>query len=155
MSERKDENWLDDALRRAVNTTKPQFDAETWKQKYADEYQTLLSRRQQGGRPVTGSARAVRWILRHPIRELAVAAVLILAVALLLRPGSRPVEGPAEPPRPVAQRPARMLTMMSLRVTYRQGGEDALNQQLDDALDKLGPRPGTMSALQLYDELQG
>ena len=32
MNERKkDENWLDDELRRAINTTAPEFDAEAWK----------------------------------------------------------------------------------------------------------------------------
>lgn len=155
MTEQKNEKWLDDELQRIVNTTRPQFDAETWKQKYASEYGTLLSRRQQPGRSSTGLGRTIRLVLSGPAGKFAVAAAVIVAIGLLTgRGGDEPI-GPVPVPHPVARRPAEMLTMMSLRITYRQGGEEALNQQLDDALDKLGPRPGTMSTLELYDELEG
>jgi hypothetical protein len=44
MNEQKNEKWLDELISRTINTEKPQFDSEKWKQKYPDEYQMLLSR---------------------------------------------------------------------------------------------------------------
>ena len=41
--ERKDKR-LDELISRSINTEKPQFDAEGWKQKYPEEYQALISR---------------------------------------------------------------------------------------------------------------
>lgn len=155
MTEHKNEKWLDNELQRAINTTEPQFDAETWKRKYAGEYRTLLSRRRQPGRSPTGAGHTLRLVLHGPVGKLAVAAVIMVVIGFFLGRGGNKPTGPVPPPRPVARRPAKMLTMMSLRITYQRGGEEALNQQLDEALDKLGPRPGTMSALQLYDELEG
>lgn len=155
MTEHKSEKWLDNELQRAINTTEPQFDAETWKRKYAGEYGTLLSRRRQPSRSSTGAGHTIRRVLSGPVGKLAVAAAIIVAIGLLLGRGGDEPAGPVPAPHPVVRRPAKMLTMMSLRITYRRGGEEALNQQLDEALDKLGPRPGTMSALPLYDELEG
>ncbi len=43
MSERKDERWLDDQLRRAIHGSTPQFDAQAWKAKHPDEYQNLVA----------------------------------------------------------------------------------------------------------------
>ena len=48
MKEQKDEKKLDELISRTINTEQPQFDAEMWKQKYPDEYQTLLSRAAKG-----------------------------------------------------------------------------------------------------------
>ena len=93
-----------------------------------------------------------RWVGR-----LAVAAVLVLTVSVLLVLWDKPDVQPGAPTGipPVAQSPAKMVSMMSLATAYRQGGEEALNQQLDGALDRLGPRPGTVSALQILDDLEG
>ena len=44
MNEQRNEKKMDELISRTINTEKPQFDAEKWKQKYPDEYQALLSR---------------------------------------------------------------------------------------------------------------
>ena len=44
MSGHRDEKWLDDELRRAIDTTVPQFDAQAWKERFAAEYQELQAR---------------------------------------------------------------------------------------------------------------
>jgi len=145
MNAHKDENWLDDELRKVIDGTPPAFDADAWRRKYAKEYEALTARR---------PARVIpyRWIGR-----LAVAAVLVLTVSVLLvlrdKPAGQP-GGPAGTP-PAVQSPAKMVSMISLATAYRQGGEEALNEQLDGALNRLGPRPGTVSALQILDDLEG
>ena len=151
MSERKDENWLDDELRRAIDTTQPEFDAQAWQRKYAEQYQTLVAR----GRKSTGSGSGRK--VRLMVGRLAVAAVILIGVAILLT--RMPEQDTREPvaiaARSPASSPARMLSMMSLRTAYHQGGQEALNRQLDTALTKLGPRTSRVSALQILNDLEG
>lgn len=151
MSEqKKNEQWLDDELRRVINTTRPEFDAEAWTQKYAREYEMLEARGRSAVRVRIGAGRRVRLMGGG----LAVAATILIAVAILFT--QRP---PREAPKPgigtSASSPAKTVSMMSLARAYRQGGEDALNQQLDAALSKLGPRPDGISAVQVLSELEG
>jgi hypothetical protein len=153
MNERKkDENWLDDELRRAIDTTAPRFDAEAWKQNHADAYEALVSR----GKGVSSAGLRTSRTVRLVFGGLAAAAVILIAVAILVM--QSPPRRQQEPPVAVAPRvssPARIVSMMSLRTAYRQGGEEALSQQLDTALKKLGPRPGRLSALQVLSDLEG
>ena len=153
MSEqKKDERWLDAELRQVINTTKPEFDAEMWKQKYAKEYETLEARGGSAVRVRIGAGRRVRLLGGG----LAVAATILIAIAVLFTQSP-----PRETPKPgirtsaAASSPAKMVSMMSLARAYRQGGEDGLNQQLDAALSKLGPRPDGISAVQVLSELEG
>jgi len=153
MSEqKKNEKWLDAELRQVINTTRPEFDAEAWKQKYAREYEMLEARGQSAVRVGIGAGRRVRLVGGG----LAVAATILITVAILFtqRP---PREGqePGVSTSASVSSPAKMVSMMSLARAYRQGGEDALNQQLDAALSKLGPRPDGISAVRILSELEG
>lgn len=144
MSERRDERWLDEQLRRAINTTAPEFDAETWKRDHAGAYQALVSR----GR---GRHRA-HWA----VGGLAAAAVILIGAAVLLtRVPSQIRQEPVGGDIAKAPSPAHIVSMMSLRVSYRQGGEEALYEQLDAAMKTLGPRPGRPSALRMLIDLDG
>ena len=151
MSERKDEKWLDQQLRQAVNGTAPAFDAEAWKQKHRDEYQALLARRKG----------PVGWGLPHRFRvsrrftelgrwigTLAVAAAIVLGVGLLMQPEHRGT--PVPPPPRAADPAARMMSMMSLTMAYQRGGFDALDQQLHNSLDEFGPRSSGVSMQELF-----
>jgi len=142
MSEHKDEKRLDDALRDAINTTRPEFDAEDWKRKHAAEYQTLVSRGEgAAGRVAGGRVRLV-------VGGLAVAAVILVGVSVLLIwvPG-REEPGPVRVARPA------VVSMMSLHVAYREGGQEGLEAQLDKALKDSGPRPDGLSMERLLAEL--
>ena len=87
---------------------------------------------------------------------LAVAATILIAVAILFTPRPpRETPGPRIGSSASAPSPAKMVSMISLARAYRQGGEDALNQQLDAALSKLGPRPDGISAVRILSELEG
>ena len=154
MSQRKDEKWLDGELRRVIEGTTPEFDAEAWKQKYPAEFQAVLARGTKGRK--AARPRIVRLALGHPGAGVAIAAAIVVVAALLLR-------GPAEPERQgpvpggrrtVAQAPTRMVTMMSLTRAYRRGGTEALDQQLDEAVGILRPRSATMPMHELFDELE-
>jgi len=153
MNERKkDENWLDDQLRRVVNTTRPEFDAEAWKQNHPEAYEALISRGLGTRQANRGTSRTVRFMAGG----LAAAAVILIGVTILFT--QRPPRRQPEPPVAVAPKtssPANIVSMMSLRMAYRQGGQEALNQQLDRALKKLGPRPSKLSALQVLNDLEG
>jgi hypothetical protein len=148
MSERKDEKWLDRQLQQAINGSTPRFDAESWKQRHHDEYRILLSRRSEG-KP------SVRWGLPHRavIGRLAVAATIAVVVGLFVlgRNGHEPGRL-IQPPQPAAQSsPARMMSMMSLRMAYQHGGFDALDRQLQDTLDEFGPRSSSVSKRELLN----
>lgn len=152
MNERKDEKWLDDQLRRAVDGATPVFDAQAWRQKYAGEFQTLLSRRDQRSRSA-----AVRLVLRGSIGRLAIAAAVMAAAGILLvgRFGLRP-DGPTVGPQPVAQQsPAQMVSMISLSTAFRFGGMEGLDRQCERALERLGPRPTSVSMQELLQDING
>ncbi len=155
MNERKDENWLDDELRRAINTTRPEFDAQAWKHDHAEAYEALVSRGQKVSRPGTGTSLTARLARAGWMGQLGVAAAIVVMVGLLLTSIEREPVGPTAQPRPAVQSPARMVSLMALRTVYHQGGEDGLNQQLDTALKRLGPRPSKVSALQVLSDLEG
>ena len=38
MNKQKNEKRMDELISRTINTTKPQFDPEKWRQKYPDEF---------------------------------------------------------------------------------------------------------------------
>jgi hypothetical protein len=144
MNERRDERWLDEQLRRAINMTAPEFDAEMWKRDHAGAYQALVSR----GRRV----RRVHWAAGG----LAAAAVVLIGAAILLtRTPSQIQQEPVGGDIVKAPSPAHIVSMMSLRASYRQGGEEALYEQLDTAMKTLGPRPGRLSSLKMFGDLDG
>ena len=155
MSVRKDEKWLDEQLQRAVNGAKPVFDPQTWRHKYAREFQTLLGR---GGQPSRlGVGRPVRLVLRGSIGKLAIAAAVLAAAGVLLvgRFGSTRVQ-PVPGRRPGAQpSPAQMVSMISLSAAFRQGGMEGLDKQCDRALERLGPRPNSVSMQELLKDING
>jgi len=141
MSERKDEQWLDNQLQRAINGSTPRFDAEVWKQKHRDEYQTLLARGSRDVRSRWGKPHPTVWVVR-----LAVAATIAVAVGLFLIGRN----GPSRPPGPVPPSSTRIMSMMSLRTAYQQGGFEALDQQLQDTLDEFRPRSSSVPVSELF-----
>lgn len=150
MNELKDEKRLDELISKAINTEKPQFDAEKWKQKYPDEYQTLISRK------AITSPRAIQWasIFKSSITKFAAAATIIVAISFFAVHRE-----PLEQQRPqeviVTKSPAEMLTMMSLNIAYRRGGIEALERQCEQAIEKLGPLPAKVTVEELLADFNG
>jgi hypothetical protein len=149
MSTQMDNDKLDELISKTINTEKPQFDAEKWKQKYPDEYKTLISRREKAA----SSRQPNFWrvIFSNPVAQLVTAAIVIIAVGLLLsRNGNNP-NGPTAKPPIIAQSPAQIVSMASMRMAYQRGGFDALDKQLRDALDVLGPTSSSMSMQEILE----
>ena len=147
MSTQKDNNKLDKLISETINTEKPQFDAEKWKQKYPDEYQTLISRREKN----TSSHQPNIWkvIFDKPAVKLTAAAAVILVFGLILIRERQNPNGPAAKLPFITESPAKIVSMASMRMTYQRGGLDALDQQFRDTLDVLGPRSSSVSIQEL------
>ena len=150
MSERKDEKWLDDQLQRAVDGATPVFDAQAWKRKYAREFQTLLGRKEHPSQ--SGTGHTVRLVLRGSLGKLAIAAAVLATAGVLLI--GRFVFTPVQPVPALAQpSPAQMVSIISLSVAFRQGGMEGLDKQCDRALERLGPRPNSVSMQDLLKDI--
>lgn len=152
MNKKKDEKWLDELISRTINTTKPQFDVEKWKQKYPEEFQLLASRARQAS---PRQPNIWRTILKSPITKLAAAAVIIVAIGLFIAHRG-PGEQPGAPKvSQVAKSPAEMMTAISLTMAYRRGGIEAVEEQCEKALKMLGPRPKSLSVRELLTGTNG
>lgn len=150
MNEQKDEKRLDELISKAINTKKPQFNAEKWKQKYPREFQALLSRAVNGS--LVHRPNIWQTIIRNHVSRLAVAAVIIAAIGLFLGRVRHTPDSPTARLQPVDQSPAKMMSMMSLKMVYQRGGFDALDKQFKDNLDVLGP---PLSSISLQELLEG
>jgi hypothetical protein len=153
MTEPENEKWLDDLISGSINTAKPEFDAEKWKQRYAKEFEALKSR--AGRTPSVVRPNMWSWATHSTVVKLAAAAVVILAISISLvyRGPSEPI-GPGAVP-PAAKSPAKMMTMMALANAYRHGGVDAMDKQFDRALRALGPRSAPISMHELFEDSNG
>ncbi len=151
MKEQNDEKWLDELISHTINTEKPHFDSEKWKQEYPDEYQALISRADR-----RGQTSIWRMITRHPIAKLATAAVIIVAVGLLFfEQGRQTPNGPETSPRPVAQSAVKKMSLMSMRMAYQEGGLDELDRQFRDTLNMMGRRALSISMQELLEGVNG
>jgi len=147
MSTQRDNDKLDELISKTINTEKPQFDAEKWKQKYPDEYQALISRRNK----VASSRQPniLRIVFGKPAIQVAAAAALIVVIGLLLSRDQHNPNVPAAKPPLIAQSPVNIISMASMRMAYQRGGFDALDKQFRDTLDVLGPRSSSVSIQEL------
>jgi len=149
MSGQKDDKWLDELISGTINTQRPEFDAEKWKQKFPDEFQALQSR------ATDKSARSSKKpiLLKSSIMKFAAAALIVLAIGLfvvLLSP-----EKKNDNVTEYTKSPAEMLTLRSLKIAYLNGGIEAVETQCDNAIEKLGPKSNTITVKELLTEING
>jgi hypothetical protein len=150
MNEQKNDKWLDKLISRTINTEKPEFDAEKWKQKYPDEYQALLTR---SGKI---SAHPVRWVslLGSSIVKFAAAAVIIIVIGFfMIRPADK--EDEITETANANESSAEMLTLRSLKIAYHNGGIEAVENQCDKAIEKIGKRPERITFQELLEDIDG
>jgi len=146
MKKQKDTKWLDELISRTINSGKPEFDPQKWKEKYPEEFRVLISSMQ----PIPKAKHA--W---HRAAQLAVAAAIIIVVALIVVPQGPKVHDRTQELSQVAQSPAEMMTLMSLNIAYRRGGMSAVEKQYQKAFEMLGPRQTNISVQQLMAEFDG
>ncbi len=152
MNEQRNEKRIDELISRTINTEKPQFDAEKWKQKYPDEYQALLSRAAKGDS--LGQPKLLKVILKSPLTKITAAAVTILAVSFLIT-HQTPNEQEQHRIAEVIKSPVEMMTAISLERAFRRGGIEALENQCEKALKLLGTRTDGLSSQELLSEFNG
>lgn len=153
MDKEKNEKHLDELISHAINTEKPQFDAEKWKQKYPDEYQTLLSRAAKGD-----SARQpgiLKVILKSPLTKIAAAAVIIIAVSFFSTHQGPSEQADTTTVSKITKSPVEMMTAISLNIAYRKGGIEAVDKQGEKVIKMLGPRPAEITVTELLEEYNG
>jgi hypothetical protein len=147
MNER-NEKWLDEQLKKTVDSGKVEFDSEQWKQKYSAEYEELVSRTRT--RP---KVQRFLWV-RRLVRIAAVLAIVALVILLSHnRPNIR-----VEPTVAIFvedRSPAKMLSVLSLSLAYRQGGLDAVDEQSKKAFELLGQKNTNVSIGELLNENNG
>ena len=151
MSRKKDDNRLDEVISRTINSGRPEFDAESWKQKYPEEFQMLRSISE--GKTRTCRQSIWRAVCQSPLTKLAAAAVIIAGIglhAVLIH------QGPDEQPvTKIAKSPVEMMTAISLECAFRRGGIEAVEDQCRKAFRPLGLRPGSLSFEQILAEFNG
>ena len=137
MKEQRNEKRIEELISRTINTEKPQFDAEKWKQKYSDEYQLLLSRAAKGDSG--GHPTILKAILKSPLTKICAAAAIILAVCFF---STRQIPDEKEQHKitEVTKSPVEMMTSISLERAFRRGGIEAVENQCEQALKLLGTR---------------
>jgi hypothetical protein len=145
------DKWLDEIISRTINTEKPQFDAEQWKQKFPDEYRILQSRKVQ---QQASSIQRLN-IFKSPIIKFATAAVIILAVGLFISQSGKNEKIKIDQMPSMIQSPAEMLTLRSLTIAYRKGGIEAVETQCDKAIEKLGLKSKRQTIKQLLADFDG
>ncbi|MCP4258142.1 MAG: hypothetical protein GY774_11695 [Planctomycetes bacterium] len=152
MKEQTNEKRMDELISRSINSGKPQFDAEKWKQKYPEEYQTLLSLAAKGDS--RRQPKILKVILKNPLTKIAAAAVIILAVNFLSthwNPSKQEQPNIAE----AKQSPVEMMTAISLERAFRRGGIEAVEEQCKQAFSPIEPRPESSSIKQILAEFNG
>ena len=155
MSRKKDENRLDEIISRTINSGKPEFDAEKWKQKYPKEFQMLRSVSKKDSRTRQPNI----WLIvsQSPITKLAAAAVIIAGIgvlAVLVRRGTGE-KADTTMVSEIAKSPVEMMTAISLERAFRRGGIEAVDDQCRKAFRPIGPRPESLSVEQILAEFNG
>ena len=149
MSEQKDDKWLDEIISKTINTTKPQFDPEKFKQKFPDEFQALQSRTSKS------TLHPVLWIkiFKCPLTKLAAATVIIMTISFFVYRSdlTKQVNIPTETYK--QESPIEMLTFSSLNAAYLNGGIEAFEAQCDKAIAMLAAPSEKITVEQLLAEL--
>ncbi|TKJ36754.1 MAG: hypothetical protein CEE38_10645 [Planctomycetes bacterium B3_Pla] len=126
--------------------TGPQMDKRILDDSFAAMDETIAAKRTSAAGTILRS-RAMRFA--------AVAAVIVVVTGVFLGPDTQAPNEPAAEPRLLAQSPEKMMSMISLRMAYQQGGFDALDRQFRDTLNVLGPRSSSVSKQELLQDFNG
>ncbi|MHC4105068.1 MAG: hypothetical protein ACYSR9_09015 [Planctomycetota bacterium] len=87
--------------------------------------------------------------------KLTAAAVIVVAFGLFISRDKHAPNGPTARQKIVAQSSVKMISMLSLRTTYQRGGIDALDKQLQDTFEVLGPSSSSISMQELLEGVNG
>ena len=138
-------------VRKPHVTTSRQMDKRTLDNSFAAMDQTIRAK------SASHKSSALRIIIRNRMIKLtAAAAVIIVGIGLLAifvhqGPGEQNV---TDIVAEAFDSPAEILTMKSLKIAFRRGGVEAIENQCDKALKILGPEPASLSKADLFNGSQ-
>jgi hypothetical protein len=142
------EKWLDEQLKKTIDSGKVEFNSEQWKQKYSAEYEALVSR--AGKRP-----NVLRFLRGHPlVRVAAVIAIVAFVILLTHHQSDKRVE-PTVATFVEDRSPAKMMSRLSLMRAYERGGMDAVDEQCKKAYELLGQKNTNVSINELLNDKNG
>ncbi len=147
MNER-NEKWLDEQLKKTIDSGKVKFDSEQWKQKYSAEYQELISRAARHP-----NVQRFLWV-RPLVRVAAVIAIVAFVILLTHRQSDKRVE-PTVVTFVEDRSPAMMMSRLSLMLAYNRGGLDAVDEQSKKAFKLLGQKNTNVSIGELLNDKNG
>lgn len=143
MNER-NEKWLDEQLKKTIDSGKVKFDGEQWKRKYSAEYQELILRART--RPNVQRF----WWVRPLVRAAAVIAIVAFVMLLVHQRSAERIVLPVAAESDKS--PAMMMSRLSLTLAYNRGGLDAVDEQCNKAFKMLGQKNTNLSIGELLNE---
>jgi len=137
-------------VRKPHVTTSRQMDKRTLNDSFAAMEQ-IIQAKQTKYKPS-----APRLIIRNRItRLIAAAAVIIVVISLFIFYPDSDEQIDAVIASISTKSPAELLTVASLNMAYRRGGIKAVEQQCEEAADKLGPQPAKITVKELLAKSNG
>ena len=129
-------------IRKPDVTTSREMDKRTLDDSLAAMEQTMRAK------SAPSAARIIT--LSRMIKLTAAAAVIIVSISFYVH------QGPGEQKDitigfEVAESPAEIMTMKSLKIAYRRGGIEGIENQCEKALKILGPQPASLSLGELFN----
>ncbi|MHC4575584.1 MAG: hypothetical protein ACYS76_15935 [Planctomycetota bacterium] len=155
MKEYKPEDVFEQNVRRLIGSSASQTDSNAdagFQRKLIDSVLAEVERERLGARPGAISF-VTRTVIESRIAKVAAAAVIVIAAGfLVIHTRPRPQTG-TDTLSPAAKSPGEMMTAMSLKIAYRRGGLEAVEQQCERAFKMLPARPSPKTSLKLLTEL--
>ncbi len=141
------DKWLDEIISKTINTGKPQFDAEKFKQNFPDELEILQSRVHQ-----QQMVNLWKRIFSDPVSSLATAAVLILMVVIFVLFSSPKDNTTYLKEQNVKKSHSDLLTSTALMNAYLEGGMEAIDEQNREATKMLNRKQEDITIYELLVE---
>ena len=89
--------------------------------------------------------------LSRMVKLAAAAAVIILGISFFIARHEPSEQGRTARIIGSVESPAEIMTMKSLKIAYRRGGMEAIENQCEKALKILGPQPASLSIADLFN----
>jgi len=137
-------------VRKPHVTTNRQMDKRTLHDSFATMEQTIQAK------STKDKPSAPRVIIQNRmIRLVAAAAVIVVVISLFIFYQDSDEQIDTAMASISTKSPAELLTVASLNMAYRRGGIKAVEQQCEEAVDKLGPQPAKITVKELLSEFNG
>jgi len=130
--------------------TGEQMDKQTLDDSYAAMEETIKSSSKGNQSSIFGFA-----VRKRAMKLLAAAAIIIIVIGFLLVYPAPDEKTEIVEVADAIKSPAEMLTAKSLMTTYRHDGMEAMETQMDEAIEKLEPHTVTVTVQELLAEING